>query len=57
MAKKISKLSWKEVTKPFRQAKIRMSEDEVVELIHKIRKELRKESLRKVPEQMKKWSE
>lgn len=38
LVKKVSALPWAEVTRPLREAKKRISEDEVVRLVHKIRK-------------------
>ncbi len=38
MVKKITSLSWDEITKPLHEAKKKISEDEVVALVHNLRK-------------------
>ena len=38
LIKKIGTLPWAEVTKPFREAKKKITEADIVDLIHKIRK-------------------
>lgn len=38
LVKKVSELPWTEVTKPLREAKKKISEEEVTGLVHKIRK-------------------
>ncbi len=38
MIKKVESLSWEEITKPLREAKKKISEEGVSELVHKLRK-------------------
>ena len=38
MIKKVESLSWSEVTKPLREAKKKIKEEDVPDLIHKLRK-------------------
>ena len=38
MIKKVENLSWGEITKPLREAKKKIKEEDVVDLIHKLRK-------------------
>ena len=38
LIKKVQNLSWNEITKPLREAKKRIKEEDVADLIHKIRK-------------------
>ncbi len=37
---KINKMSWTQLTKPFRRAKKKIREDEVVDLVRRVRKEI-----------------
>lgn len=39
LMKKVATLSWDEITKPLREAKKNIREEDVVELVHKVRKE------------------
>ena len=38
IVKKIEDLSWEQITKPLREAKKKIKEDDVVDLVHKLRK-------------------
>jgi AbrB family looped-hinge helix DNA binding protein len=38
VVKKVEDLSWKEITKPLREAKKKIKEEDVVDLVHKLRK-------------------
>jgi AbrB family looped-hinge helix DNA binding protein len=38
LVKKVSELSWKEITKPLQEAKKKIAEEGVVDLVHKTRK-------------------
>ena len=38
LIKKVENLSWKEITKPLREAKKKIKEEDVSELIHRLRK-------------------
>jgi len=42
LVKKISELPWSEVTKPLRKARKKITEDAVTDLVHKIRRSLKK---------------
>jgi AbrB family looped-hinge helix DNA binding protein len=39
LMKKVSALSWEEITKPLREAKKKIREEDVPELVHRIRKQ------------------
>jgi AbrB family looped-hinge helix DNA binding protein len=39
LMKRVSSLSWEEITKPLREAAKKIKEEDVVELVHKVRKE------------------
>jgi len=39
LVKKVSSMSWEEITKPLRDAKKKIREEEVPELVHRIRKQ------------------
>lgn len=38
LIKKVENLSWKEITKPLREAKKKIKEEDVSDLVHKLRK-------------------
>ncbi len=38
LVKKVEDLSWEQITKPFREAKKKIKEEEVVDLVHQLRK-------------------
>ncbi|MBI2041207.1 MAG: AbrB/MazE/SpoVT family DNA-binding domain-containing protein [DPANN group archaeon] len=42
LVKKVSELPWKEVTKPLREARKKITEDAVTDLVHKIKRSLKK---------------
>ena len=44
MKRVMNKKSWEEVTRPFREAQKNIREDEVVDLIHKMRREERQKN-------------
>ena len=46
LVKKVHDLSWEEITKPLREAKKKLREEDVDELIHKIRRETRNDKNR-----------
>ena len=39
LVKKVSSLSWEEVTMPLREAKKKIREEDVSELVHRVRKQ------------------
>jgi len=42
LVKKINELPWRDITKPLRKARKKITEDAVTDLVHKIRRSLKK---------------